>query len=278
MSCYDDVLLKKDIIDDYDPFEISGITKVLDIIDNLMQKDENILICAPSNLDGVLSTSIFLLTLRYLKLRVNYYIFDDSEDINIEDLKNHIELMKSKSVFIFDRILDVELPVVSVNISNKNSDICTLSNSILINPNQDSCVYSFKELTLPSLTYKIIQAISKFYNLKSIIKFIDIVFISLFNDNVKVYGENFELLRDGAHFLKNTKNYGLRELIELNDENISINNLISFLDPKFVSKSKITNSRLVVELLTVSNSLKANQISKYLIKQVNGKMEEGLWT
>lgn len=279
MRNYRNVILKKGYVDNsYNPFEITGIREVLNIIDNVMDKHTNILIYAPSNLDGVLSTSILLLALRYLKLNVSHYIYDENEDFNEIEFENYAELMRADVIFSFDRILKIDSSVKCVNISNKSDNVLNSPDYILINPYQDNCGYSFKDLTLPALTYKILQAISKFYNMKSIIKFVDLVFISLFHDNVKVSGENYELLKEGSYFLKNTKNYGLRELINMNSKNITINELIMFIDPEYINKNKITNARLIVELLTVSNPLKANQICKYLIKEVNGKMEERLWT
>lgn len=279
MKDYRNVAFKKGCIDNnYNPFEINGIREVLHIIDNLMNKHTNILICAPSNLDGVLSTSILLLALRYLKLKVSHYIYDEDEDFDELEFKNHVELMRADVIFSLDRIIKLDFTINCVNISNKPNNIERSSEYILINPHQDNCLYSFKELTLPALTYKILQAISRFYNLKSMVKFIDLVFISLFNDNVKVCGENYELLKEGSYFLKNTRNYGLRELINMNSKRLTINELITFINPEYMSKNKITNARLIVELLTVSNPLKANQICKYLIKEVNDKVEEKLWT
>lgn len=279
MKNYRNVIFKKGYVDNsYNPFEITGIREVLDIIDNVMDKHINILIYAPSNLDGVLSTSILLLALRYLKLNVSHYIYDENEDFNEIEFKNYAELMGAYIIFSFDRILKIDSVMKCINISNKPNNILNSPDYILINPYQDNCEYSFKDLTLPALTYKILQAISKFYNMKRIIKFVDLVFISLFHDNVKVSGENYQLLKEGSYFLKNTKNYGLRELINMNSKNITISELIMFIDPEYMDKNKITNARLIVELLTVSNPLKANQICKYLMKEVNGKMEERLWT
>ncbi len=279
MRDYHNVVLKKGCVNNnYDPFEIYGIREVLYLIDNLMNKDMNILICAPSNLDGILSTSILLLALRYLKLKVSHYIYDEEQEFDELEFENYVELMRADIVFSIDRIMRIDFPLMCVNISNKPNNISNSSKHIFINPHQNGCMYSFKDLTLPALTYKILQAIGKFYNLKSIVKFIDLVFISLFNDNVNVSGENYELLKEGSYFLKNTKNYGLRELINMNSKNLTINELIMFINPEYMSKNKMTNARLIVELLTVSNPLKANQICKYLIKEVNDKVEEKLWT
>lgn len=279
MEDYNNVILRKRCIDNnYSPFEINGIRETLYIIDNLMNKRTNILVCAPSNLDGVLSTSILLLMLRYLKLKVSHYIYNENEVFDEAEFKNHLELMRADVIFSLDKIIKPESSTKCINISNKVNNVEKSSEYILINPHQDNCLYSFKHLTLPALTYKILQAISKFYNLRSLVKFVDLVFISLFNDNVKVCGENYEFLKEGSYFLKNTRNYGLRALINMNSKNLTMNELITFINPEYIGKNKITNARLIVELLTVSNSLKANQICKYLIKEVNAKVEEKLWT
>lgn len=278
MVDYRNLVLEKGYIgDNYNPFEINGIKEVIDIIDDVISKHTNILIYAPGTLDGVLSTSILMLALRYLKLNVYHYIYDDDQEFDIDGFNEHIELMRVDIVFSLNKIIEIDSPIKIINISNKEKDTVNSSKYILINPYSDDCVYSFKDLTLPALTYKILEGISRFYNLKSMVKFLDLVFISLFNDNVKVYGENYKLLKEGSYFLKNTKNYGLRELVKISSNNITINELINFIDPEYINKNKFTNARLIVELLTVSNSLKANQICKYLIKEVNCKLEEKSW-
>lgn len=278
MENYRDFVFEKGYIgDNYNPFKINGIKEVIDIIDDLISKHTNILIYAPGTLDGVLSTSILILALRYLKLNVYHYIYDDTQEFDEKQFNDHVEFMRIDIVFSLNKIIDKDLPIKVINISNKETDILNSSRYILINPYSDDCIYSFKDLTLPALTYKILEGISRFYNLKSMVKFLDLVFISLFNDNVKVYGENYKLLKEGSYFLKNTKNYGLCELVKTCSNNITINELINFIDPEYINKNKITNAKLIVELLTVSNSLKANQICKYLIKEVNYKMEEKSW-
>ncbi len=279
MGNYRSNLFKKGYFESiYNPFEINGIREVIDIIDGLMNEHTNILICSPSNLEGVLSTSILILALRYLKLNVTHYIYDDRDGFDQKEFNNHTELMRSSVVFSLNKIIEMDSNVKCINISNRPEYNCKSPNYILINPYQDGCIYSFKDLTLPALTYKILQGISTFYNLKSMVKFMDLVFISLFNDNVKVYKENYELLREGSYFLRNTKNYGLKELININSKDITISELITFIDPECINNNRVTSASLVVELLTVSNPLKANQICKYLIKEVNGKLEEKLWT
>lgn len=273
-----DMFEKGYIENNYNPFEINGIKEVIDIIDGLMSKHTNILICSPSTLEGVLSTSILILAFRYLKLNVSHYIYDDREVFDEKEFNNHAELMRADVVFSLNKIIETDREIRCVNISNRPDNVYKSEGYILINPHQDDCTYSSKDLTLPALTYKILQAISTFYSLKSMVKFLDLVFISLFNENVKVCKENYELLKEGSYFLRNTKNYGLRELININSNDITISELITFIDPEHINKNRVTNARLIVELLTVSNPLKANQICKYLIKEVNGKLEEKLWT
>ena len=279
MKEYHNAIFKKGCVySSYNPFEIDGIREVLCIIDEIMNKHSNILVCAPSNLNGVLATSILMLSLRYLKLNVSNYIYDENVEFDYDEFRNHVELMKIDVIFSLDKILKLDLPVEFINISNDPKNICKSKEYILINPHQNNNSNASKDLTLPALTYKILQAMSQFYSLKSMVKFIDLVFISLFNDNVKVCGENYELLKEGSYFLKNTRNYGLRELISMNSKNITISELIMFINPEYINKNKVTNARLIVELLTVSNASKAKQICKYLIKEVNGKSEEKIWT
>ena len=48
---------------------------------------------------------------------------------------------------------------------------------IYINPNQKGCQYRYKNLSISGLTFKLMQAIAIYYNIKSINKYLDLILI-----------------------------------------------------------------------------------------------------
>ncbi len=78
--------------------------------------------------------------------------------------------------------------------------------------------------------------------------------------------------------MQQTNNYGVRALIREHERNYG--GIMKFYDegiikllPKMISKNKLDNARIIVELFTTNDSYRAKQISKYLYKEVMMSLE-----
>ena len=132
------------------------------------------------------------------------------------------------------------------------------------------CFNNWRLLTsfISALTFKLMQAIAIYYNMKSINKYLDLILIGTKWAGSSDKGENAVFLKEGKKFLDNTNNIGLRAIInfnnieELDDENIE--KIINLITPTKSAVGMINNARIVLELLTTNDEDRAEQIAKYL--------------
>lgn len=152
----------------------------------------------------------------------------------------------------------------------ENRDVNHNSNYLYVNPNQKGCQYRYKNLSISGLTFKLMQAIATYYNIKSINKYLDLILIGEKWESTPKKGENFIFIKEGMKFLINTNNYGLRSIMDfynmivINDE--SINKIIDVITPTINVVTMTDNARIIIELLITNRKERAEQITKYLNK------------
>ena len=214
-----------------------------------------------------------------IKNEGKYLIYDRQEAdarINSVDIKNNVDFLgaellitlgvglKSKEEVELCKKLGIDLIILE----NEESDL--VNDYIYINPNQKGCQYRYKNLSTSGLTFKLMQAIAIYYNMKSINKYLDLILIGIQWAKVPSKGENGVLIKEGNKFLMNTNNNGLRSIIEFNSleefNNDGINNIIEFIIPPIGAVGVMDNARIVLELLTTNDKDRADQIVKYLYR------------
>ena len=136
--------------------------------------------------------------------------------------------------------------------------------------------YKYKNLSTSGLAFKLMQAISIYYNMKSINKYLDLILIGVKWSNVTCKGENEVFIKEGNKFLANTNNNGLRSIIEFNKieefDNDGVDTIIDFLVPPIGAVGVTDNARIVLELLTTNDKDRSNQIVKYLYRLKRNKV------
>lgn len=161
---------------------------------------------------------------------------------------------------------------IDIIITDYHKCVDVIPQTIIINPNQIDCRYPFKELSGVGVVYKLGQAIAAYYQIKCINKYLDLVLVGTLSHNVPLKGENKLLVNHGMHCLKFTNNYGFKALMkvynisEFNSENVEELIFSMVLWTKTVRY--FDNTRIAVELFTTSNIDRAEQIAKYLKKQI----------
>ncbi len=266
-------------ISGYNPFILKGMNKAIERLALAVNNRQKIVVYGTYNVDGICAVSSLILVLRYLNADVEYLIYDRQENdarINSVDIKNNVDFLgaellitlgvglKSREEVELCKKLGIDLIVLE----NEESDL--VNDYIYINPNQKGCQYRYKNLSTSGLTFKLMQAIAIYYNMKSINKYLDLILIGIQWAKVSSKGENGVLIKEGNKFLMNTNNNGLRSIIEFNSleefNNDGINNIIEFLIPPIGAVGVMDNARIVLELLTTNDKDRADQIVKYLYR------------
>ena len=259
----------------YNPFLLRHMNKAIEKLSYAINNRKKIVVYGTSSVDGICSIASLILILRYLNADVEYVIHDgDKNAVSSYKIKNYIDFLgadllitlgvdlKSQEEIDLCKELDIDFIVLQ----NIPTDI--EKEYVYINPRQKGCQYRYKNLSLSVLTFKLMQAVAIYYNMKSINKYLDIILLGVQWAKVTVKGENAVILKEGRKFLSNTNNIGLRTvieskgIIELNDE--AIVEIIDLITPTGSTVGLVNNARIVLELLTTDDKDRAEQIAKYL--------------
>lgn len=263
----------------YNPFFLKDMSKALERTVKAINEREKIVIYGACNADAICGVSLIFLLFKYLNADVEYYIQDSKEDTLVtETIKNHINFLGAKLVITVG--CDVQSPSQLELCKAMGIDIVVLDNSndiedtktITINPNQKECLYKFKELSNSGLSYKLAQALSMYYEMKYAAKYRDLVLIGTLASQKPIIDENEIFVMDGLKQISKTRNHGIKALLKVHNINgisiESVHKLARSITPTTNVIGKMDNAKIAVELFTTTDGYRAEQIAKYLIKEV----------
>ena len=263
----------------YNPFILKDMNKAIEHMVSAINNRKKIVVYGIPNVDGLCAISSLILVLKYLNADIEYVVHDDSSNkskISSKDIINNVHFLggeilialgidlKSKEEEKLCKSLGIDLIVI------ENRDVNYDYEYIYINPNQKGCQYRYKNLSISGLTFKLMQAIAIYYNVKSINKYLDLILIGEKWTKSPKKGENSVIIKEGMRFLINTNNHGLRSImdaysmININDD--SVDKIIDVITPTINVVTMTDNARIIIELLITNRKERAEQITKYLNK------------
>ena len=263
----------------YNPFILKDMNKAIERMVSAINNRKKIVVYGIPNVDGLCAISSLILVLKYLNADIEYVVHDDSSSkskISSKDIINNVQFLggevlialgidlKSKEEEKLCKSLGIDLIVI------ENRDVNYDYEYIYINPNQKGCQYRYKNLSISGLTFKLMQAIAIYYNVKSINKYLDLILIGEKWTKSPKKGENSVIIKEGMRFLINTNNHGLRSImdaysmININDD--SVDKIIDVITPTINVVTMTDNARIIIELLITNRKERAEQITKYLNK------------
>lgn len=261
----------------YNPFLLRHMNKAIEKLVYAINNRKKILVYGVADVDGICAIASLSLILRYLNADVEYLIHDGGEEnraIDCDDIRDNIDFLGADLLISLG--IDLKSSDEEELCDNLDIDLIVLENKkttrernyVYINPNQKGCQYRYKNLSLSALTFKLMQAIAIYYNMKSINKYLDLILLGGQWAKVSLKGENGVILKEGRKFLLNTNNNGLRAImnfnhvVELDDD--SIVKMIDLITPTVSTVGVLNNARISLELLTTNDKDRAEQIAKYL--------------
>lgn len=266
-------------ISGYNPFILKDMNKAIDRMVIAINNRQKIVIYGIPNVDGVCALSSLILVLKYLNADVEYVVHDNNiptEGVTKDDILSKVHFLGGellitlgidlKSQEEVDLCKELSIDMIVIDREEK----VALGEYVYINPNQKGCQYRYKNLSISGLTFKLMQAIAIYYNIKSINKYLDLILIGGQWAGVSHKGENGVILKEGKKFLINTNNRGLKavmeynNIVEMNDQ--CIGEIIEVITPTMNTVQINDNARIIIELLTTTRKDRAVQIVKYLNK------------
>lgn len=252
---------------------------------NAKNNDESVIIVGDYDVDGIMSTSILMKVLKKLGLNVSYKIPNrvfDGYGINkriIDECKLEgatVIITVDNGIQAFDELAYAKELGLDVFITDHH-ELKTDENAVLvpecigvINPHNPASTYPFKLLCGAGIAYITAIELLKdldFYDEELDDELLGFAAIATVCDVVDLVEANRTIVYNGLLKLRETRNIGLRKLIEISDVNIATLNsyhLGFVIGPRFNSSGRLETATIGIELLLTDCEEKATDLAKKL--------------
>ena len=284
----------------HDPFLMKDMDRAVERITQALKNNEKILVYGDYDVDGTSAVALVYSFLRERYERVDYYIPDRySEGYGISEIGIDYALEHGFSLIIS---LDCGIKAVDkVNYANeRNIDFIICDHHrpgeeipqayAVLDPKRTDCNYPYKELSGCGIGFKLIQGLMQSWekeSKKSLIKYLDLVTISIAADIVPITGENRILAHLGLNLLNSEPRPGILAIMEvcgiINTDTMvftremNINDLVFYIGPRINAAGRMESGRESVALLISGNfeiaSMMATQINQYNTSRRNLDMQ-----
>lgn len=269
----------------YSGMLLKDMEKAVAILESCIEERKKIRIIGDYDIDGVSATYILLKGLRYLGANVDYVIphrVNDGYGINI----NLVEEAANEGV---DTILTCDNGIAQIEqiarakelgmtviitdhhevhyeeAENGEHKFILPPADAIINPKQEDCNYPFKGLCGGAVAYKLMECmLSERGSQELLDSLLEMAAFATIGDIMELRGENRILVKEGLKLLNNTKNLGMRSLIETNGltlGHISSYHISFVLGPCINASGRLESASFSLELLLAEDEKKANELA-----------------
>jgi single-stranded-DNA-specific exonuclease len=273
------VFFRPSLDDLHDPFLMKDMGLAIERILSAIRKNENILVYGDYDVDGTTSVA---LVYSFLKLRydnLSYYIPDryaEGYGISYKAIdhaaENNISLVIALDCGIkaVEKIAYARTKKIDFIICDHHMPGDTIPGAAaILDPKQPGCCYPFKELAGCGVGFKMLQALTtkSDYSQDRLLKFLDLVVVSIASDIVPITGENRILAHYGLKQLSSDPCFGLKSIIKLagiNNKDITIDDIVFKLGPRINAAGRMKSGNKAVELLVAHDDHLAREIGEVI--------------
>lgn len=266
--------LNGDISHLHDPFLLKDMQKAVDRIKKAAKDQEKILVFGDYDADGVTSCAILLSALKRMGVDAKYYIphrVNEGYSIN----ENAVKFAKQHKITLFVSVDCGTANFKEIDLLNKSKiDVIVIDHHkpvddklpkafALVNPKQPDCKYPFKDLAAVGVVFKVIQAISG----EDAFEDLDLVSLGTVADVMDITGENRIIVKGGLKQLNETKNIGLRALIDaasLKNKKITPGFVSFILAPRINASGRMDSAEKSLKLFLTEDANEAQILANDL--------------
>ncbi|MBN2174007.1 MAG: single-stranded-DNA-specific exonuclease RecJ [Bacteroidales bacterium] len=275
----------------HDPFLMNDMHKAVDRIEKALEKNEKILIYGDYDVDGTTAVALVYTFLKSFYNNVDFYIPDRYEEGYGISYKS-IDYAAGQN-FSLVIVLDCGIKAVEKIVYAKNKGIeyiiadhhrpgDILPNAVaVLDPKRPDCNYPYDELSGCGVGFKLIQAFAKKRNIpfENLIKYLDLVVVSIASDIVKITGENRILAYYGLKLVNTDPRPGIEAILKFSginrietsvidvtenifSRNLSISDLVFLVGPRINAAGRIESAKNSVQLLISENLTDAELLAE----------------
>ena len=278
--------------DFYDPFLITDMEKAVKRIIEAIDKKEKVIIYGDYDVDGITSITVLKSFLGDRGLEVGTYIpnrLNEGYGLNKEAINKIVndgyELMITVDCGIsgveeiaYANSLNIETIITD---HHEPGDELPKAFAVIDNKRKDS-KYPFRELAGVGVVFKLIQAIGIKLGLKEeeYLKYLDIVCVGTISDIVPLVDENRVIAKLGLMLVKQTRNIGLKSIINSSGYKKIDSNTISFgVAPRINACGRMGIAEEALELFLSKNVNEVNELTQKLNEhnRIRQETERGIF-
>lgn len=265
--------------DFHDPYLLPDMGKAVDRIVTAIKNKEKIVIYGDYDVDGITSITVLKSFLEERGLQVDQYIpnrLEEGYGLN----KPALEEIASKK---YDLMITVDCGISAIEeidyanslgiqtiITDHHEPVEELPKAFaVIDAKRKDNKYPFRELAGVGVAFKLSQAISIRLGLeeKEYLKFLDIVCVGTISDIVPLVDENRVITKLGLRLVQQTRNTGLKALLQASGYNKIDSNTVSFgIAPRINASGRMGHQEDALALFLSKNIVEVND----LVKKLNG--------
>lgn len=263
--------------DFHNPFLIKDMEKSVERIIKAIENNEKVTIYGDYDVDGITSITVLKSFLKDRGLETSQYIpnrLNEGYGLN----NNAIEKIKQQGC---DLMITVDCGISAINEINYASSLgietiitdhhepgneIPKAFAVIDNKRKDS-KYPFRELAGVGVVFKLIQAIGIKLGLKEeeYLKYLDIVCVGTISDIVPLVDENRVIAKLGLMLIRQTRNIGLKSIIDTSGYTKIDSNSISFgIAPRINACGRMGKAEDALELFLSKNYNEVSELAKKL--------------
>ena len=263
--------------DFHDPFLIKDMEIAVNRIIKAINNNEKVTIYGDYDVDGITSITVLKSFLQERGLEVSQYIpnrLNEGYGLNklavkkIADSKCQLMITVDCGISAIEEVEYANSLGIETIITDHHEVGNQLPKALAVidNKRKDS-TYPFRELAGVGVVFKVIQAISNKLGLneEEYLKYLDIVCIGTISDIVPLVDENRVIAKLGLLLIKQTKNIGLRSIINSSGYKQIDSNTISFgVAPRINACGRMGEAEKALELFLSKNINEVNNLTDEL--------------
>ena len=286
------LFLNPERTDFYDPFLITDMEIAVNRIIKAIDNNENVVIYGDYDVDGITSITVLKSFLSDRGLEVSTYIpnrLNDGYGLNKDAIdkiaKDGCSLMITVDCGISgnDEIEYANSLGIETIVTDHHEPGTELPKAIAVidNKRKDS-KYPFRELAGVGVVFKLIQAIGIKLGIKEeeYLKYLDIVCVGTISDIVPLVNENRVITKLGLMLIRQTKNIGLRSIINSTGYKKIDSTAISFgVAPRINACGRMGMADEALKLLLSKNVNEVNDLTRKLNEhnRIRQETEKGIF-
>lgn len=272
--------------DFYDPYEMPDMKIAVDRIIKAIENKEKIIIYGDYDVDGITSVTVLKSFIEERGIKASEYIpnrLEEGYGLNKEAVKmiyeqgNQLMITVDCGISAVEEVDYANKLGLETIITDHHEPGSELPKALaVVDAKRKDNKYPFRNLAGVGVVFKLIQAISMRLNLeeKDYLKYLDIVCIGTISDIVPLVDENRVIVKLGLKLVKQTRNLGLRSILQMAGYNKIDSTTVSFgVAPRINACGRMGHQEDALKLFLSKDENEVKQLTQKL-DEYNKKRQE----